>query len=195
MKTVLGLIAASALAASPVHALCIYNGVDNATTKIPQEFRDSKWVVRAKLVSARDHWSDVLDSWTIYAIDIKNIIRVRQQDGHSSLPVPDSGGFYMDQPWVPLPRGHDMGGEYFLFLDPFPWVKGEPKEAKHSVHELFLRCLRILVACARVIAKPARPSSAQRQNKPRALRLATPSRPTTMWSWTVMPMTLPASAT
>jgi hypothetical protein len=38
----------------------------------------------------------------------------------------------MDRPWVKLPAGHDIGGEYLLFLDPNTW-SGTNAAPKHSV--------------------------------------------------------------
>jgi hypothetical protein len=43
-------------------AWCSYNGVDNAETSIQQEFRDSKWVVRAKVLAAQDHYASEKES-------------------------------------------------------------------------------------------------------------------------------------
>ena len=45
----------------------------------------------------------------------------------------DSGGFYMDRPWMDLPKGHDIGGEYLLFLQPSEYLTPDPPEAKGTV--------------------------------------------------------------
>jgi hypothetical protein len=39
----------------------------------------------------------------------------------------------MDKPWVRLPAGHDVGGEYLLFLNPVKLFGYEPKVAKGAV--------------------------------------------------------------
>jgi len=45
----------------------------------------------------------------------------------------DSGGFYMDRAWVRLPAGHDIGGEYLLFLNPLAPDPGLPKISNGAV--------------------------------------------------------------
>lgn len=67
--TVLGLIAGMMFASS-AQALCIYHGQMNAKTTVGQEFADSQWVVRVKLIAAEDHWSDEEDSWTAYHLQV-----------------------------------------------------------------------------------------------------------------------------
>jgi hypothetical protein len=126
-------VTAIAAAASGAHALCIYDGVDNAKTTIPQEFRDSQWVVRAKVLSATDHWSDVDDSWTTYELKVEHAYKGSPPQRLRFFTFRDSGGFYMDRPWLKLPQGHDIGGEYLLFLIPFPVAKGEPAQTKGAV--------------------------------------------------------------
>lgn len=119
MKITAGLIAIAILmsAAPPARALCIYNGVDNAKTTMPEEFRDSKWVVRAKVLSAKDHWSDDENSWTTYNLEVLHAYKGHPPKHFQFFTYRDSGGFYMDRPWVDLPTGHDIGGEYLLFLN------------------------------------------------------------------------------
>ena len=133
MKTV-GYVAALALScASPAHALCIYKGQDNAKTTIAQEFEDSKWVIRAKVVAAKDHFSDEDDSWTLYKIEVRRAYKGQPPEQLSFFTTRDSGGFYMDKAWVRLPDGHDIGGEYLLFLNPWPARKDLPPQAKGAV--------------------------------------------------------------
>ena len=54
------------------NALCTYNGVDNAKTTASQEFKDAKWVVRAKVLSARD-MSDAEESTCSTAPSLKQV--------------------------------------------------------------------------------------------------------------------------
>ncbi|HVN02062.1 MAG TPA: hypothetical protein VMT68_17815 [Caulobacteraceae bacterium] len=117
----------------PARALCTYNGVDNVKTTVGQEFKDSKWVVKAAVVSAADHWSDVADSWVTYEIRVKHAYKGHPPERLRFFSYRDSGGFYMDRPWVGLPAGHDIGGEYLLFLDPIRSHRGRPIAAKGAV--------------------------------------------------------------
>jgi len=100
-------------AALPAHALCIYNGVDNAKTTIRQEFHDSKWVVKVQLVAADNHWSDEDDSWTLYHVKTLRSFKGRAPPRLDVFTYRDSGGFYLDKG-----MSNDLGGEYLLFLSP-----------------------------------------------------------------------------
>ncbi len=121
------------LAAPSAHALCIYNGEDNAKTTISQEFKDSKWVVRAKVVAANDHFPDEGDSWTLYRLEVEHAYTGQPPHQLRFFTVRDSGGFYMDKAWVDLPAGHDIGGEYLLFLNPWEPRPDLPKVARGAV--------------------------------------------------------------
>lgn len=127
-------VAAMILGAPPTAcALCIYKGKDNAKTTIEEEFRDSTWVVRAKVLAAKDHWSDVEDSWTLYRIEVFHSYKGQPPKVLRFFTYRNSGGFYMDRPWVPLPAGHDIGGEYLLFLDSIPAGLTPPPTARGAV--------------------------------------------------------------
>jgi hypothetical protein len=134
MKLAETLTAIAVISATPdAHALCIYEGVDNAKTTIAEEFKASKWVVRAKVMGSSDHFSDQEDSWTLYQIRVLRSYKGSPPQHLRFFTFRDSGGFYMDRDWVPLPAGHDIGGEYLLFLDPWPRRKDLPPEAKGTV--------------------------------------------------------------
>ena len=124
---------AVALGANPAFALCIYNGEDNAKTTTAQEFKDSKWVVRAKVVAAKDHFSDEEESWTLYQLDVRHSFKGHPPRRLRFFTTRDSGGFYMDKAWVRLPAGHDIGGEYLLFLNPWPTRSDLPPQAQDAV--------------------------------------------------------------
>jgi len=132
---IVGVIAGLAVlcASQKVHALCIYDGEDNAKTTIEREFKDSKWVVRAKVLAAKDHFSDEDESWTSYRIQVQHAYKGRPAKQLRFFTFRDSGGFYMDRAWVPLPKGHDVGGEYLLFLNPLKRSSGFPVAAKGAV--------------------------------------------------------------
>jgi hypothetical protein len=94
-------------------ALCSYNGVLYAKTTLSQEFRDSKWVVRARLIAADDHLSDEDESWTLYHIQTIQSFKGKAPKRLDVFTYRDSGGFYLDKG-----MSTDLGGEYLLFLDP-----------------------------------------------------------------------------
>lgn len=134
MKGVSIVTAMAVCSASPAaHALCSYNGVDNAKTTIAQEFGDSRWVVRAKVLAASDHFSDEEDSWTLYRIEVLRVYKGHPPKHLLFFTFRNSGGFYMDRAWVRLPAGHDIGGEYLLFLNPWPHRNDLPAQAKNAV--------------------------------------------------------------
>ena len=115
MRLIQGIATAVLLlgAALPAHALCIYNGVDNAKTNIAQEFRDSKWVVKVQVVAADNHWSDEDDSWTLYHVKTLRSFKGQAPPHLDVFTYRDSGGFYLDKG-----MSNDLGGEYLLFLSP-----------------------------------------------------------------------------
>ncbi len=114
-------------------ALCIYNGEYNAKTTVAQEFKDSRWVVRAKVLAARDHFSDTEDSWTLYQLEVRHAYEGHPTKHLRFFTTRDSGGFYMDRAWVRFPAGHDIGGEYLLFLNPWPRRHDLPVQAREAV--------------------------------------------------------------
>jgi hypothetical protein len=126
------LLAALSVAPS-AHALCVYHGEDNVKTTIAREFKDSHWVVRAKVVSAKDHFSDEDESWTIYRLEVEHTYKGQPPHQLLFFTFRNSGGFYMDKAWARLPAGHDIGSEYLLFLNPWPARKDLPPLAKDSV--------------------------------------------------------------
>ena len=119
-----------AMLADPAKSLCIYNGVDNAKTTMRQEFHDSRWVVHVRVLSAHDRWLDEGDSWTLYRLKVVHAYKGRLPATFTFFTDRDSGGFYMDRSWVPLPKGHDVGGEYLLFLNPWPHHRGDPASSE-----------------------------------------------------------------
>ncbi len=118
-------LASITMTASRLCALCSYNGVMYARTTISQEFRDSKWVVRVKVLAADNHWSDVDDSWTIYTVQVRTAYKGQPPLRMRVFTYRDSGGFYLDKGTNP-----DLGGEYLLFLDPIPRSATRPAQAR-----------------------------------------------------------------
>jgi len=118
---------------APAQAFCSYNGVDNAKTTVAQEFADSTWVVRARVLSGRDHFSDTEESWTTYRIRVERAYKGRPPVKLTFFTFRNSGGFYLDRAWVPLPKGHDVGGEFLLFLNPQHRREGETAAVEGTV--------------------------------------------------------------
>jgi hypothetical protein len=97
--------------------------VDNAKTSIAREFHDSKWVVRAHVVSADYHWSDEDESWTFYRLKVVKSYKGKLQTRFTLFTERNSGGFYMDGTGG-MP---DLDRDYLLFLMPNGWSKvGRP---------------------------------------------------------------------
>lgn len=121
MRALPPLLSLVALAATaPAHALCFYTkadfyaGKDRSYTTVPQEFRDAKWVVRAKVLSAVYHQADGrTDSWTLYRLRILQTLKGRPVTALRLFTYRDSGGFYLDKG-----NGPDLGTDYLLFLVP-----------------------------------------------------------------------------
>jgi len=113
----------------PASALCIYHGVDNAKTSILREFRDSKWVVRAHVVSADYHWSDEEESWTLYHLKVVKSYKGKLRTHFTFFTERNSGGFYMDGAGgVP-----DLDRDYLLFLVSDGWSKAGRAFAKDAL--------------------------------------------------------------
>ena len=107
----------------PASATCIYQGVDHAKTSMLQEFQDSEWVVRARVVSADYHWSDDDVSWTLYHLEVVKSYKGELKSRFTFLTERNSGGFYMDD----LTGGPDLHRDYLLFLVTDGWSKtGRP---------------------------------------------------------------------
>jgi len=128
------LAAATAMLSSPAAALCYYDGKFDVRTSIQQEFADSQLVVRVRVLSAIDgkiaRGPDAGMDYTVYRLQLIQAYKGRPPNGLRFATERNSGGFYLDRPWVPLPKGHDIGGEYLLFLDPVTPFHGQPAATK-----------------------------------------------------------------
>ncbi|MET3712380.1 hypothetical protein ABIC65_003092 [Sphingomonas trueperi] len=113
----------------PASALCIYHGVDNAKTTIAQEFTDSRWVVRAHVVSVDYHWSDEDESWALYRLKIMKSYKGQLRMRFAFFTERNSGGFYMDGDG----GGPDLDRDYLLFLTPRPFPRSDPPAAKGAL--------------------------------------------------------------
>lgn len=127
----LTVVALALIIPSSVHAACIYKGELDARTTIAREFTDSPWVVRGRVVSAIDNWTDgSLDDdeepWTLYRVRIVERFKGDPPVEVNVFTFRDSGGFYMDRAW----EGTDIGGEYLLFLTPTSGLPWRPEVAR-----------------------------------------------------------------
>lgn len=119
---------AVALSLPSANAVCIYHGKMYAKTTLAQEFADSQWVVRVKVVAADNHWSDEDVSWTIYHLQVMTAFKGKPPARIEMFTYRDSGGFYLDKGMV-----NDLGGEYLLFLDPVSDRESAPTAARHAM--------------------------------------------------------------
>lgn len=111
----------AAIVASDAHALCIYEGIFSAQTTLAQEFKDSAWVVRAKVVGAFDNYAPE-NSWTTYRLNVLQAFSGNPPERLILFTFRDSGGFYLDEG-----PDHNIGAQYLLFLNP-----NRPSTAKPS---------------------------------------------------------------
>ena len=109
------------------HALCIYHGKMYAKTTVAQEFADSRWVVRVRVIAADDHWSDKEDSWSLYHLQVLTSFKGNPPARIAMFTYRDSGGFFLDKGLA-----NDLGGEYLLFLDSVSHQDTAPGIAKDA---------------------------------------------------------------
>jgi hypothetical protein len=120
-------IALSALGSS-AHALCIYKGELYAQTTVSQEFEDSQWVVKAKVLSATDHFIEGEEPWTEYQLEVQHAFKGDPPRRLRFFTFRNSAGFFLDRG-----QAHDVGGEYLLFLNPTPSFPHDPAAARGTV--------------------------------------------------------------
>ena len=109
-------------------AFCSYHGNMYAKTTIEQEFADSQWVVRAKVIAADNHWSDEDESWTIYRLQVLSTYKGKPRERIEMFTYQDSGGFYLDKG-----MSANLGGEYLLFLDQISQRDTKPIAARGAL--------------------------------------------------------------
>jgi hypothetical protein len=113
---------------SSAHALCIYKGELYAQTTVSQEFQDSRWVVKAKVLSATDHFIEGEEHWTEYQLEVQHAYKGDAPPRLRFFTFRNSGGFYLDRG-----QEHDVGGQYLLFLNPTPRLPYVPAAASGMV--------------------------------------------------------------
>src|SRR5690349_2714331 len=113
---------------SSASAVCIYNGRLYAKTTLRQEFRDSHWVARVRVLRTRNNWGRQAvydgneEAWSLYALKVEQVFKGKPPKMVTFFTERNSGGFYFDLPW----KGADIGGEYLVFLNPIEPYAGRP---------------------------------------------------------------------
>ncbi len=120
-------LALSALGSS-AHALCNYKGELYAGTSVSQEFEDSRWVVKAKVLSATDHFIEGEEPWTEYQLEVQDAFKGAPPRRLRFFTFRNTGGFYLDRG-----QEHDIGCEYLLFLNPTANSPAVPEAASGTV--------------------------------------------------------------
>jgi len=120
-------IPAVALLSSHAGAVCYHNGQLYAKTTLEQEFREARWVVRAKVISATD-WSDNGVHGTLYRLEVITAFKGSMSHKFLFSTERNSGGFYLDRGSKP-----DIGGEYLLFLVPNPTHAAGPQSVRSAL--------------------------------------------------------------
>lgn len=96
----------ASIAATPAHALCVYDGQLYAKTTVAQEFRDARWVVVARVEREDVHYGGA-SNWIIYRLRTVKPFKGAPAKRPRLFTFQDSGGFYPD-----------VGADYLLFLNP-----------------------------------------------------------------------------
>lgn len=110
------------------NALCSYKGELYAQTTVDQEFQDSRWVVRARVLAATEHFIEGEEPWTEYQLEVLHAYKGDPPARLRFFTFRNSGGFYLDRA-----REHDVGGEYLLFINPTTISAGLPAAAQGTV--------------------------------------------------------------
>jgi hypothetical protein len=91
-------------------------------------YRDSMWVVRARLSAADDHWGAAGQSWTLIHTQIVHTFKGRPPPRLDILTHGDDSG-----PWLDGSSLSNLGEDYLLFLRPAP--PGSPIEGVATVSD------------------------------------------------------------
>jgi len=123
----LSLAVTLSLVPGAANAFCSYHGELYAKTTLQQEYRDARWVVRAKVISASD-WERADERGTVYRMELVDSFKGNLPQRFLYSTERNSGGFYLD-------RGSktDVGGEYLLFLVPNPRPSVGPPSIRHAL--------------------------------------------------------------
>jgi hypothetical protein len=115
------LAASLALVASPASAFCSHDGELYAKTTLEQEYREARWVVRARVLSATD-WENRDERGTLYRLEVVDSFKGEPPEQLLFSTERNTGGFYLDT----AEGDPDLGGEYLLFLVPNPALSAVP---------------------------------------------------------------------
>lgn len=117
-----------AMVAQPARAVCEYDGVINGKTTVAQEYRDSRWVAKVRVLSGRNHFPDEGDVYSLYRLEVLEVFKGKPASRLTFFTTRDSGGYYFDKG-----SEADIGGTYLVFLNPRPPYKGEPRAERGTV--------------------------------------------------------------
>lgn len=112
----------------PAQAFCQYQGTLYAKTTLEQEYRDARWVVRARVVREQAYDSEACHDCPgrLYNLEVVHRYKGDIAQKFSFYTQQNSGGFYLDQ-------GADaIGSEWLLFLNPGPWGVNDPPAARSA---------------------------------------------------------------
>jgi hypothetical protein len=112
----------------PAFALCVHNGELYAKTTLGQEYREARWVVRARVLSARS-WEDSEANGTVYRLQVVHHFKGDLPEQFAFSTERNSGGFYLDNE----SGGPDVGAEYLLFLVANPRGASGPPVVRNSL--------------------------------------------------------------
>lgn len=110
--------------ASPAHAYCEYRGVPNGKSSLTGEFRESTWVVRARVTRGRIYYRCHDCPGRLYDLEIISTYKGNLPGRFSFYTPQNSGGFYLNQGKA------SVGSEWLLFLNPGRWNAAHPKAAR-----------------------------------------------------------------
>lgn len=103
--------AVSPAVGAPVQAVC----PRSSAVAVVRAFHLSRWVVRARLTGADDHWGGAGESWTMLHAEILEAYKGHPPPRLDVLTHGDDAGVWLDRGSL-----RDVGQEYLLFLRPAP---------------------------------------------------------------------------
>jgi hypothetical protein len=118
----------AAAAPSAADAFCYHDRTLYAKTTLAQEFRESRWVVRARVEGGRYYFGQPT-SWTLYRMRLLHAFKGEPEKQFTFYTRRDSSGFYMDAPSGRADVGHD----YLLFLIPMEVASDDPRLARGAM--------------------------------------------------------------
>ena len=112
--------------ANSAQGFCQYRDTLYAETTLAEEYRDSHWVVRARVVSERFYGPDACVDCPgrLYELEVIETFKGALPRKFAFYTRQNSGGFYLEQGKAAI------GSEWLLFLNPGKWGATDPKAAR-----------------------------------------------------------------